>query len=78
MTRAALDTVLTKIGYEEDKKKIVKETVGMMRRFKALMKETLKESGAMNSAMYKAAEKRRQVKEEETEEAKPPAAAKTT
>ena len=110
MTRTALEKILTEIGYEEDEKKIVKETIGTMRRFKTLTKETLKESGKMNSgmidelmavkewyliwsanrdatsksiketftqalwdeflykrekAMYKAAEKRRQVKEEE-------------
>eukprot|EP00957_Ditylum_brightwellii_P198399 15118887-Ditylum_brightwellii.AAC.1 len=51
MTRAALEKVLIEIGYKEDKKKIVKETIRMMRRFKALTKETLKESGAMNSGM---------------------------
>eukprot|EP00957_Ditylum_brightwellii_P207156 15351728-Ditylum_brightwellii.AAC.1 len=110
MTRAALEKALPEIGYEEDKKKIVKETVRTMRRFKTLTKETLKKSGVMNSgmidklmalkewyllwsanmdaksksikevftqalwdeflyerekAMYKATEKRRQVKEEE-------------
>eukprot|EP00957_Ditylum_brightwellii_P142677 10871220-Ditylum_brightwellii.AAC.1 len=51
MTTSALDKVLSEIGYEEDKKKIVKEKVGMMRQFKTLMKETLKESGVMNSGM---------------------------
>eukprot|EP00957_Ditylum_brightwellii_P048820 3704048-Ditylum_brightwellii.AAC.1 len=48
MTRAALEKVLTEMGYEEDKKKIVKETIGMMRRLKTLTKETLKESGVIN------------------------------
>ena len=42
MTRTALEKILTEIGYEEDKKKIVKETVGIMRRFKTLTKDTLK------------------------------------
>eukprot|EP00957_Ditylum_brightwellii_P071480 5433153-Ditylum_brightwellii.AAC.1 len=51
MTRTALEKILTEIGYEQDKKKIVKETVRTMRRFKTLMKETLKESGEMNSGM---------------------------
>eukprot|EP00957_Ditylum_brightwellii_P118162 9012396-Ditylum_brightwellii.AAC.1 len=51
MTRAALEKLLTEIGYEEDEKKIVKETVVMMRRFETLTKETLKESGEMNSGM---------------------------
>eukprot|EP00957_Ditylum_brightwellii_P040306 3050057-Ditylum_brightwellii.AAC.1 len=51
MTRTSLDKVLSKIGNEEDKKKIVKETIGMMRRLKTLTKETLKESGVMNSGM---------------------------
>eukprot|EP00957_Ditylum_brightwellii_P032807 2487150-Ditylum_brightwellii.AAC.1 len=51
MTRVALEKILSKIGYEEDKKKIIKETVRTMRRFKTLMKETLKESGVMNSRM---------------------------
>eukprot|EP00957_Ditylum_brightwellii_P016292 1225494-Ditylum_brightwellii.AAC.1 len=51
MTRTALEKILSEIRYEEDKKKIVKETVGMMRRFKTLTKETLKESDVMNSRM---------------------------
>ena len=51
MTRTALEKILSEIGYEEDKKKIIKETVGIMRRFKTLTKETLKESGVMNSRM---------------------------
>eukprot|EP00957_Ditylum_brightwellii_P200601 15292614-Ditylum_brightwellii.AAC.1 len=51
MTRTVLDKILTEIGYEEDKTKIVKETVRTMRRFKSLTKETLKESGEMNSEM---------------------------
>eukprot|EP00957_Ditylum_brightwellii_P151076 11504129-Ditylum_brightwellii.AAC.1 len=51
MTRAALENILTGIGYEEDKKKIVKETVRTMRRFKTLTNNTLKESGVMNSGM---------------------------
>eukprot|EP00957_Ditylum_brightwellii_P041437 3137910-Ditylum_brightwellii.AAC.1 len=51
MTRAVLEKVLTEIGYEEDKKKIVKGTIRIMRRFKTLMKETLKETGVMNSGM---------------------------
>eukprot|EP00957_Ditylum_brightwellii_P183392 13969448-Ditylum_brightwellii.AAC.1 len=51
MTRAVLEKVLTEIGYEEDEKKIVKETIRTMKRFKTLTKETLKESGAMNSGM---------------------------
>ena len=38
MTRTALEKILKEIGYEEDKKKIVKETVGMMRRFKTFDK----------------------------------------
>eukprot|EP00957_Ditylum_brightwellii_P060491 4592996-Ditylum_brightwellii.AAC.1 len=51
MTRAVLEKVLTEIGYEEGEKKITKETVGIMRRFKTLTKETLKESGVINSGM---------------------------
>eukprot|EP00957_Ditylum_brightwellii_P077847 5916830-Ditylum_brightwellii.AAC.1 len=51
MTRTALEKVLSEIGYEEDKRKLVKETVGTMRRFKTLTKETLKESCVMNSRM---------------------------
>eukprot|EP00957_Ditylum_brightwellii_P153512 11684011-Ditylum_brightwellii.AAC.1 len=51
MTRTALEKILTEIGYEEDEKKIVKETVGTIRRFKTLTKEILKESGKMNSGM---------------------------
>eukprot|EP00957_Ditylum_brightwellii_P135353 10320494-Ditylum_brightwellii.AAC.1 len=51
MTRAALKKVLTEIGYKEDKKKIVKETVRMMRTFKTLTNKTMKESGVMNSSM---------------------------
>eukprot|EP00957_Ditylum_brightwellii_P183721 13993766-Ditylum_brightwellii.AAC.1 len=51
MTRTMLEKILVKIRYEEDEKKIVKETVGTMRSFKTLTKETLKESGAMNSGM---------------------------
>eukprot|EP00957_Ditylum_brightwellii_P090033 6856834-Ditylum_brightwellii.AAC.1 len=51
MARTALEKILSEIGYEEDKKKIIKETVGRMRRFKTLTKETLKGSGVMNSGM---------------------------
>eukprot|EP00957_Ditylum_brightwellii_P006736 511617-Ditylum_brightwellii.AAC.2 len=51
MTRTVLEKILSEIGYEEDEKKIVKETVGMMRRFKTLTKETLKECGVMNTGM---------------------------
>eukprot|EP00957_Ditylum_brightwellii_P152728 11625563-Ditylum_brightwellii.AAC.1 len=51
MTKAVLEKILTEIGYEEDKKKVVKETIGTMTRFKTLMKEILKESGVMNSSM---------------------------
>eukprot|EP00957_Ditylum_brightwellii_P014206 1070201-Ditylum_brightwellii.AAC.1 len=51
MTRTVLEKILTEIGYEEDEKKIVKETVGTMRRFKTLTKETLRENGKMNSRM---------------------------
>eukprot|EP00957_Ditylum_brightwellii_P169476 12899282-Ditylum_brightwellii.AAC.1 len=51
MTRTALEKILSELGYEEDKKKIVKETVGTMSRFKTLRKERMKESGAMNSGM---------------------------
>eukprot|EP00957_Ditylum_brightwellii_P093599 7127567-Ditylum_brightwellii.AAC.1 len=51
MTKTALEKILTEIGYEEDKKKIIKETIGTMMRFKTLTKETLKESGVMNSSM---------------------------
>eukprot|EP00957_Ditylum_brightwellii_P132148 10075414-Ditylum_brightwellii.AAC.1 len=51
MTRTALEMILSEIGYEEDKKKIIKETIGTMRGFKTLMKETLKESGVMNSGI---------------------------
>eukprot|EP00957_Ditylum_brightwellii_P158944 12097625-Ditylum_brightwellii.AAC.1 len=51
MRKTALEKILSKIGYEEDEKKIVKETVGTMRGFKTLTKETLKESGIMNSGM---------------------------
>eukprot|EP00957_Ditylum_brightwellii_P070388 5347645-Ditylum_brightwellii.AAC.1 len=51
MARTVLEKILTEIGYKEDEKKIVKETVGTMRRFKTLMKKTLKESGEMNSGM---------------------------
>eukprot|EP00957_Ditylum_brightwellii_P071072 5401060-Ditylum_brightwellii.AAC.1 len=51
MTTSVLDKVLIEIGYEEDKKMIMKETIRVIRRVKALMKEALKESGAMNSGM---------------------------
>ena len=51
MTRTALEKILKEIGYEEEKKKIVKETVGTMMRFKTLTKEALKESGEMNFGM---------------------------
>eukprot|EP00957_Ditylum_brightwellii_P130303 9939748-Ditylum_brightwellii.AAC.1 len=51
MTRTALEKILSEIGYEEDKRKLVKETVGTTRRFKTLTKETLKVSGVMSSGM---------------------------
>eukprot|EP00957_Ditylum_brightwellii_P142855 10885154-Ditylum_brightwellii.AAC.1 len=51
MTRAALEKVLTEIGYEEAEEKIAKETANMMRRFKTLTKETQKESDVINSGM---------------------------
>eukprot|EP00957_Ditylum_brightwellii_P178234 13575227-Ditylum_brightwellii.AAC.1 len=51
MTRTALEKILSDIGYEEDKKKTVKQTVKLMRRFKTLTNETLKESGVINSRM---------------------------
>eukprot|EP00957_Ditylum_brightwellii_P152851 11634252-Ditylum_brightwellii.AAC.2 len=51
MTRTALEKILAEVGYEEDEKKIVKETIGTMKRFKTLTKETLKVSGVMNSSM---------------------------
>eukprot|EP00957_Ditylum_brightwellii_P039892 3020433-Ditylum_brightwellii.AAC.1 len=51
MTRTVLKKILTEIGYKEDKKKIVKETIGTMRRFKTLTKETLKECGVINFGM---------------------------
>eukprot|EP00957_Ditylum_brightwellii_P033102 2509303-Ditylum_brightwellii.AAC.1 len=51
MTSTVLEKILSEKEYEEDKKHIVKETIGAMRRFKALIKETLKESVVMNSGM---------------------------
>eukprot|EP00957_Ditylum_brightwellii_P067368 5114568-Ditylum_brightwellii.AAC.1 len=51
MTTSVLNKILTEVGYEEEEKKIVKETVGTMQRFKALTKETLKESGVINSSV---------------------------
>eukprot|EP00957_Ditylum_brightwellii_P008669 658114-Ditylum_brightwellii.AAC.1 len=51
MTRTVPEKILSEIIYEEDEKKIVKETVRTMRRFKKLTKETLKVSGVMNFGM---------------------------
>eukprot|EP00957_Ditylum_brightwellii_P063285 4803093-Ditylum_brightwellii.AAC.1 len=51
MTTSVLDKILTEIGYEDDSKNTVKETIGIMRRLKILTKETQKESSVMNSGM---------------------------
>eukprot|EP00957_Ditylum_brightwellii_P203042 15333003-Ditylum_brightwellii.AAC.1 len=51
MAKTALNKVLTEIRYKEKERKMVKETIGAMRRFKDLMKDTLKEGYRMNSGI---------------------------
>eukprot|EP00957_Ditylum_brightwellii_P094429 7190399-Ditylum_brightwellii.AAC.1 len=48
---AVLNKVQTEIGYEKEEKKIVNQSVEIMRRFKTLTKETPKESSVMSSGM---------------------------
>ena len=51
MTKAALDKILTEMGYEEDKKYAVKEIVVTLRRMKTITKEALKEGGKLSAGI---------------------------
>ena len=51
MTKQALDTILTEIGYEDEEKKMAKETVGTLRRFKTITEKTLEKNKNLNSGM---------------------------
>ena len=51
MTKAALDKILTEMGYEEDEKYAVKEIVVTLRRMKTITKEALKESGKLSAGI---------------------------
>ena len=51
MRKKVLDAILTEMKYEDEEKKMVKETIDTLRRFKTISKQTLAENKNLNSGI---------------------------